>query len=391
MKNGFLLLIIIFPVYFSWNYLPLPIPINWNEEDLGKIKSLSISQLKPMPADPSNIFADNEKAAIFGHLLFFDKRLSKNGEISCASCHQPSRMFTDGEKVEKGIGIGANNTPTIVGISYSPWFYWNGRKDSQWSQALEPLESDHELGSDRSLIVELIFSDNNYSSLYREVFGEDLKDTEVSFSNIGKALAAYQRKLIPGESKFDKYVKEISSSLDNHNMILSYNEKAGLNIFINKGQCINCHNGPLFTNNAFHNTGLLSIPGQLPSLGRVEGLILARLDPFNCLGDYSSATKEDCQELVYAGEGDMLIGAHKTPTLRNVELTAPYMHSGQLENLALVIDHYNKAPEAMIGHNEAKSLNLRYIEKKQLEEFLRALTSPLITDPKWMVPSEILN
>ena len=390
MKSIFLLLII-FPVYLSWNYLPLPIPINWDEEDLDKIKSLSISQLKPMPVDPSNIFAANEKAAIFGHLLFFDKRLSINFEISCASCHQPSKMFTDVRKVEKGLAIGKNNTPTIVGISYSPWFYWNGRKDSHWSQALDPLESDHELGNDRSLIVDLIFSEKKYSSLYREIFGDNSKKTEVVFSNIGKALAAYQRKLIPGESKFDKYVKEVSSSLDNYDAILSYNEKAGLNIFINKGQCINCHNGPLLTNNSFHNTGLLSIPGQLPSLGRVEGLALARLDAFNCLGDYSTATQEDCQELLYAGEGDEFIGAHKTPTLRNIELTAPYMHSGQLENLALVIDHYNKAPEAMIGHNEAKPLNLRYIEKKQLEAFLRTLTGPLITEKKWMMPTEILN
>ena len=385
MKKGLLIFLFFCPIYLSWMYLPSPIPISWDEDDIFKIKSLSISQLKPLPVDPSNSFSDNEKAAIFGHMLFFDKRLSKNSQISCASCHQPSRMFTDGKKIEEGLGVGIKNTPTIIGISFSPWFYWNGRKDSQWSQALEPLESNHEHGSNRSLVAQLIFEDNTYSNLYNEIFGNSSKNTEVIFSNIGKALAAYQRKLIPGESKFDKYVNEISSSLNNEDKILSYNEKAGLNLFINKGQCINCHNGPLFTNNSFHNTGLLSIPGQLPSLGRVEGLKLARLDPFNCLGKYSNAKKEDCQELTYAGEGDEFIGAHKTPTLRNISLTSPYMHAGQLESIALVIDHYNIAPEAMIGHNEAKPLNLRPIEKKQLEAFLNTLISPLVTEKKWLL------
>jgi cytochrome c peroxidase len=283
----------------------------------------------------------------------------------------------------------------LAGVAYSPWFFWDGRKDSLWSQALEPLENPLEHGSHRNDIAALMSSDADYRQRYLDVFGagpEQHPDDRV-FANIGKALSAYQRKLMPGATPFDHYVASLETEATPvlaDNEFLSTEELAGLRLFIDKAQCVNCHHGPLFTNNSFHNTAILSAPGQLPAMGRVEGLRLARADPFNCLGDFSDAGANDCQELRFAKGGDDVIGAQRAPSLRDVSRTAPYMHAGQLTRLAEVIEHYNAADLAMLGHNEAKPLNLRAVEKIQLESFLRALTAPLATAERWLEPPATL-
>ena len=128
----------------AWNYLVLPTSTQWTDEEQRLIASLSLSQLPRLPADPSNAQADNPDAAELGHALYFDTRLSSTGAVACATCHKPERMFTDGLKLAVGAGIGNRHTPSLVGLSYSPWFYWDGRKDSQWAQALAPLEAKHE-------------------------------------------------------------------------------------------------------------------------------------------------------------------------------------------------------------------------------------------------------
>jgi cytochrome c peroxidase len=169
---------------------------------------------------------------------------------------------------------------------------------------------------------------------------------------------------------------------------LSAGEQAGLRLFLNKAQCINCHNGPLFTNNAFHNTGVLPPPGELPAPGRSEGLRLAQNDPFNCLGAFSDATADQCSELRFAREGDDLIGSQRTASLRNLAHTAPYMHAGQITTLSDVIEHYNQAEESIFGHNEAKPLRLRAIEKRQLMAFLQSLNGGISATDSWLQPPD---
>src|SRR5690606_32821139 len=127
----------------------------------------------------------------------------------------------------------------------------------------------------------------------------------------------------------------------------------GLKLFIGKARCTECHNGPLLTNNEFHNTGLLSYPGELPDRGRLDALNLVVNDPFNCLGQFSDADQTQCKELKFMRTGSELLGAFRTPSLRNLKNTEPYMHKGQLNTLEGVLEHYNEAPNAMIGHNEA--------------------------------------
>ena len=393
----------------AWLLFPMPLPESWSESEAALIASLSLGKLPPLPADPGNAVADDERAATLGHRLFFDPRLSANGAVSCATCHRPELDFSDGLPIAVGVGIGQRNTPGLIGLAHSPWFYWDGRRDSQWAQALAPLETHFEQGAGRDAIVRLLATDAAYRAMYADIFG-DLPDPaqipqqppqqppqqapqtaspliDTAFANAGKSLAAYQRKLLPGRTRFDDYADAVSrNGALAQEQLLSREEIAGLGLFIGKAQCVNCHNGPLFTNHDFHNTGILSAPGQLPSMGRFSGVREARVDPFNCLGAFSDAEPGQCAELRFARDDNELAGAHKTPGLRGVTRTAPYMHTGQFSSLAEVLRHYNEAPVAMLGHNEAKPLRLSRRELRQLEAFLGSLAGPPATAQHWLQP-----
>lgn len=388
----------------------------WTDPEIHLIRSLWIANLPPLPTGTGNAVADDRQAAEFGHRLFFDKRLSANGQISCASCHRPGHFFTDGRALGEGLDTVRRNTMSIVGAAYSPWLFWDGRKDSLWSQALSPLENPLEHGSSRMQLAHLVARDPHYRARYEALFGplgdfsdparfpatagpvgdEELDERWRSMSpgdreavtrvfvNLGKAIAAYERLLLPGAARFDHYVQALVAGNREPAEILGRDERAGLRLFIGKAQCINCHNGPLLTNHEFHNIGLLSGPGSLPSKGRINAVQGVLDDPFNCRGDFSDIHPRECTELRFIRTGDNLVGAHRTPSLRNAAKTAPYMHAGQLATLKDVIDHYDRAPAAMVGHNEAQVLSLTRKEARQLEAFLHTLSGPVAGDPKWL-------
>ena len=346
----------------AWSSLRPAVQPDWTDHELRLMDSLWIANLPPLPADPSNAVADDPRAARLGHRLFFDPRLSANGEFACASCHQPDLGFTDGRFTGQALGKSGRNTPSIVGTAYSPWLYWDGRKDSQWSQALSPLEDPSEQGSNRVSLARLVSGDPEYRRSYTSLFGAlpDLSDhsrfpgaagpiagspltaawdamnaadrhavTRV-FVNVGKAIAAYERLLMPGHSRFDRYVEAVSGGNESlARTILTADEATGLRLFIGKARCTECHNGPLFTNNEFHNTGIMSVPGETPDRGRIDGIRQVRTDPFNCLGAYSDDPLKDCAELRFARTGAEVVGALRTPSLRNLAVTAPYSHKGQ--------------------------------------------------------------
>ena len=367
-------------------------PQPWTDTDFEVLQSLWIGSLPALPADPTNSVADDPRAASFGHHLFFDPRLSSSGGISCSTCHQPERRFTDGLVKGQAIGTSKRNTRSIVGVAYSPWLYWDGRRDSLWSQALSPLEDPAEHGGRREQYVEIIAADPSYREMYEALFGEipDLSGdgaVNVVFANIGKVIAAYERLLMPGQSRFDVYVAAIiAGDNDLQRSTFTDDEIVGLQLFIDEAACTQCHNGPLFTNHEFHNTGVISFPGEVPDKGRVTGVRQVLADPFNCSGPYADAAEKSCAELEYARTGPELIGAFRTPSLRNLENTGPYMHKGQIASLAAVLQHYNEAPFAMIGHNEAKPLGLNKRELRQLEAFLNTLAAPLATAEVWLGP-----
>lgn len=396
-------------------------PTQWTPAEIQMLRSLSLDALPSPPTDPSNSVADTPRAASLGHRFFFDPRLSVNGKVACATCHQPERRFSDGMPKGRAIGTSRRNTLSIVASAYSPWLYWDGRKDSQWSQALAPLEDPAEHGGNRMQYARLIADDPTYRNAYEELFGplpdfsdrqrfpsaatplhnsqwqdawqamnaDDQNSVNDVFANIGKAIAAYERLLVPGPSRFDRYVKAVlSSDSDAQNEIFSPDEAKGLRLFIGKARCTECHNGPLFTNNEFHNTGVLSLPGELPDRGRSDGVRTVKADPFNCMGPHSDAEKENCAELRFVRTGEELIGAMKTPSLRNLAGTAPFMHKGQMATLTEVLEHYNQAPDALIGHNEAEALGLSRRELGQMEAFLDTLSAPLATHRKWLSSPE---
>lgn len=402
-----------------WQFGPA-MPRSWTAADLAVLRSMSIDSLPPLPEDPSNSVADNELAARFGHRLFFDARLSVDGTVSCATCHQPARRFTDGLPKGRGVGLSGRNTRSIVGTAYSPWLYWDGRRDSQWAQALSPLEDPAEHGGNRMQYVRFVSEELPYRDAYESLFGplpdfsdsrrfpdaaapvddstlrtawesmsaEDRDLVNTVYANLGKAIAAYERLILPGPSRFDEYVQALASGDEsNANTIMTREEIRGLQLFIGAARCTECHNGPLFTNHEFHNTGILSFPGDLPDRGRIEGVRLVRENTFNCLGKFSDDPNRNCPELTYARTGIELVGAMRTPSLRNLGGTTPYAHKGQQETLADVLDQYNRSPLAMIGHNEAENpLGLSRRELDWLEAFLNVLDAPLATAPEWLEP-----
>ncbi len=404
---------------FLPNRSPTPTP-SWNTQEISTLHSLWLGNLPPLPPDATNKYADDPRAAALGKQIFFDRRFSVNGEVACVTCHQPELLFTDKLPLAQGLGQMSRRSMTLVGMAYSPWFFWDGRKDSQWAQALEPLESPLEHGGTRTQYVHLIAQDDTYRAAYEAIFGplpvrladttrfpdsaspvakepalrdawhamraEDQQAITRVFVNIGKAIAAYERLIMPEVSRFDRYVEAVLEN--NHDAIqttLTPDEVAGLRLFIGPAQCINCHNGPLFTNHDFHSTGIpLSDAFPLLDDGRQLGVQRLLDDEFNCLGPYSDAQPEQCVELHFMKtSGKQILGGFKPPTLRNVGERSPYMHAGQFETLADVLNHYNEAhPAPFDRHQELRPLSLSENELRQLEAFLKTLSSPLPTSLK---------
>lgn len=383
-------------------YYPASGP-RWTVEERQVLASLALSNLPEVPADPSNRYADNQEAAELGEKLFFDTRLSQNGKVACATCHQPALNFTDGLPRSRGIAQTARKSMSIVGAAYSPWLFWDGRKDSLWAQALGPLEDKNEHGIDRTRVAHLVA--RHYRGAYTRIFGPlpeasklprragpiadedawaawsqmkgaDKKAVTRVFVNIGKAIAAYERGVMPTASRLDRYLVALERN-DKKAMgaALSATEVAGLRIFIGKANCEGCHSGPLLTNHDFHNTGVPSVTSPLDS-GRKAGARAVAQDEFNCLSRYSDAKPGTCAELRYLkASGSELERAFKVPSLRNVARAAPYMHAGQFETLQQVLEHYNRAPIAPAGHSELEPLGLSEAELGQLEAFLQSLNS----------------
>lgn len=361
--------------------------LGWSPAQREEIASLSLRALGPLPPDPSNRVADDARAAEFGQRLFFDKRLSSNGQVACATCHIPDKAFQDGTPLAQGVGTTNRRTMTIVGTARSPWQFWDGRKDSQWAQALGPLESPVEHGGDRMQYARVIAE--HYRSDYESIFGampdigERVAATRV-FANIGKAIAAYERKLDPGPSRFDAFADALARGDAKANTLLTRDEAAGLKLFIGKGQCTQCHGGPLFTNNEFHNTGVPAAPGLPADTGRLDGVKDVLKDEFNCLSLHSDAKPQQCGELRFLAENKQQVRQFRVPSLRNVAERAPYMHAGQFATLHDVVRHYSRAPAAPAGHSELQRLDLGEREVDQLVAFLRTLSGGVAAEPKWL-------
>ena len=387
----------------------------WTKEERAMLRSLSLASLAPLDPDPSNRVSEDTAAARLGRRLFFDTRLSANGKVACATCHVPQQDFQDGRPLGVGVGTAGRRTMPVAGTAHSPWQFWDGRADSQWSQALGPLESPAEHGGDRVQYAHVIATE--YRAAYEAVFGPvpdvrglperagpvpdsararawsriaAVRQEEISrlYANIGKAIAAYERKLEPAPARFDRFVDaELAGRPHTPESAFSDDERAGLKLFVGKANCSTCHNGALFTDNHFHNTGVAQSTSGTPNdSGRTTGVRAVLAAEFNCLSRYSDAKPEQCGELQFtATDGPELVRAYKTPSLRNVAARAPFMHAGQLASLSAVLAHYNAASPAPAGKGELKPLHLSATELRQIEAFLNTLSGPLATRPALLV------
>jgi cytochrome c peroxidase len=209
------------------------------------------------------------------------------------------------------------------------------------------------------------------------------------FANMGKSIAAFERNISYGESRFDRYAEATVAGDGRGQEVLSQQEVRGLRLFLTKGQCVTCHNGPLLTDHAFHNTGVPPVDKATPDRGRSDGLKKLLKDEFNCLGRYSDARPEQCGELQFLATNDPgQLAAFRTPSLRNVAERAPYMHAGQFTGLQQVVEHYARSPQAVLSHSELaqpgekhaerQAIRLSVAEIQDLAAFLGALTGPVV-------------
>jgi cytochrome c peroxidase len=304
---------------------------------LSEEPNLALGQLPPVRIPSHNLQYDAKVE--LGKLLFFDPRLSKNNSVSCAFCHVPAAGFADPRQFSLGVGgkQGGRNAPPVLNAAYSHVQFWDGRASSLEEQALGPIQNPIEMAETLKGVVKKLSKIKGYQARFRAVFGQD-----VSPDGIAKAIAAFERTLISTNSPFDKFMAGDKGAL-------SAGAQRGLELFQGKARCVLCHNGPNFTDGKFHNLGVPQVGPLKEDLGRYN------------------VTKRDADR-----------GAFKTPSLRSVALTAPYMHTGGFKTLEEVIEFYNKGGEAVPGKDAFMSqLNLAEQEKKDLVDFLNSLTGDL--------------
>lgn len=388
----------------------------FTESELTIIRT-ALGSLPAQPGpDPSNRHADSDAAAALGHKLFFDARYSSDGSVSCATCHDPASGFTDARaNTSAGVaGITGRRAPTIINSAHGRgtpgapiWQFWDGRKDSLWSQALGPPENPVEMGSTRTRVALLIYDE--YQAEYEWTFGPmpplrdqggaavapdsampgtaawDALDPEQQdaitaiYVNFGKSIAAYEARLNSRGSAFDEFWQEIADGAPDSD-VLTPEQKLGLKVFIGKGRCVSCHRGPNFTDCDFHNIAIEQSGPNLPALdqGRFASITTVLLDEFNCASDWSDREdKAACgvRAGITASVGEL--GAFKTPGLRDVSTRRPYFHTGMFDTLEQVVDHYDRggATGGFVGtpDRDVRSLHLTTVERAALVAFMVAL------------------
>jgi cytochrome c peroxidase len=465
--------------YFNILAISLGLLINWNpESEAGNAQEKKPREREPatettqdiwqqaaslrLPPQPPAPTGRNLQLARLGKALFFDKGLSANGQVACATCHDPEKHFTDGKRVAEAMGAGTRNTPTVLNSRYGSWFFWDGRADSLAAQALGPLENPLEHGSHRLHAVVLVWQ--RYQESYEALFGPvpgDLRQwltqesaglatvaaahkpaeqpdqppvqrllaglqakslvrqdipkktpnllrlsrqrqhqweqryqklsaavrqaVDQMFARIGLAIAGYERSLVNQPSAFDRFLsswqgdgpaeEHFTEDFDQH----AY---AGLKLFLGKAQCALCHHGPMLTDGQFHHAGF---PQTTRDEGRAAGLTALKTADFGCESQVFTevdwvAKSQACQEKPFlASETTHLVGAFKTPSLRNLPATAPFGHAGQFATLDEVLKHYNEIDnDSQVGHLEPllRPLDLTPAQLQQLKAFLVSLSSP---------------
>ncbi len=296
----------------------------------------------PAVQHPKNNPPTTEKIAL-GKQLYFDGRLSADNKVSCASCHDPAKGFSNGEQFATGVEgkKGGRNSPTVINTAYQKFQFWDGRAQSLEEQALGPIQNPIEMNLTLDAVVAKVKAIEGYKKQFQQVFG-----TDVTSDGIGKAIAAYERTVLSGDAPYDKFKAGDKAAL-------SEGAQRGMKLFFGKANCSACHAGAIFTDNGFHNIG---IPG-----------------------------KDDGRFTITKFEGDK--GGFRTPTLREIARSGPYMHDGSLKTLEEVVAHYNKGgtPNDQLDE-EIFALKLTNEQMADLVTFLKeglsSVSYPMHTAPE---------
>jgi cytochrome c peroxidase len=328
-----------------------------------------------------------------GNKLFHDQRFSSDGTVSCATCHEAAKAFTDSPlAVSEGIGnpqgtgklTGTRNAPTVINAAYFPLLFWDGRSPSLEDQSQHPFVNPVEMGlKDHEPILKIVRTDPEYVKAFKEVFGKT--GEQITLQEVMKAIASFERTLIAGDSPFDRYYFGGDKSA------MTPAQIRGFAVFLNEGRCVSCHtieqNQALFMDGRFHNIGIgiNQIQQEVPSLA--GAFLKAKAQGIDV--DVAVLSDRKTSELGRFAVTETLeeLGAFKTPTLRNVALTAPYMHDGSLKALKEVIVHYNNGGVTEKGDrvNDFLSGGIRPLQlsEQQIEDlvvFMEALTSSQFAD-----------
>jgi len=381
--------------------------------------------LGPLPADPTNRWADDPRAASLGQKFYFDPRFSgplgpdndgssngslgrpgQTGRVSCASCHDPADGGSDHRSAANtslAAGWTGRNAPSVLNAAYSPvWQFWDGRKDSLWSHALGPPESPVEHNGTRLQFAHLIY--DRYREEYEAIFGPlpelydsarfpaqgkpgdpafdrmapaDQMAVNRVYANFGKAIAAYERRLVSRNCSFDRYLAGDEGALTTAAI-------RGAKLFIGRASCNECHRGPTLTDYQFHNIGTPQLGPHVGEMdpGRAAGIAKVLGDPFNRAGRFSDRPEDEHLRALVASEADM--GAFKTPGLRSVSRTAPYMHDGVYPTLWDVLQHYrfggSTGRHAGTKSPAIQPLNLSDRDVEDLIAFLESLDGEPLPD-----------
>ena len=321
---------------------------NLDEEAKKNFKDIGYLGRPEYPAN-NQFSADKEK---LGKTLFFDPRLSVSGQIACASCHDPELGWGDGKRVAYGHDrqTGKRNAMTLINVAFYNKLFWDGRANSLEHQSAFPITDHIEMNMPLPQMVKNVKSIKGYEELFFKAYGTK----EVNLERIQKAISTFERSIISTGSRFDSFVRGNSKALKD-------DEIQGMHIFRTKARCINCHNSPLFSDNLFHNDGQTLLGSKMEDLGQY----------------YVTKKLED-------------IGKFRTPSLRETNITGPWMHHGNFPSLKDVIEFYNLGNPIAIQRNAVipdsifqnskkspllQKLNLTLTEQQNLEAFLRSIST----------------
>ena len=347
--------------------------------------------LPPVPVPEDN--PQTPAKIALGNKLFHDKRFSSDGTVSCATCHDAAKAFTDSPlSVSEGIVnpqgtgklTGTRNAPTVVNAAYFPLLFWDGRSPSLEDQSQHPFVNPVEMGlKNHEPILKIVRTDPDYVKAFKEVF--DKTGEQITLQEVIKAIASFERTLVAGDSPFDRYY------FGGDKNAMTPAQIQGFAVFLNEGRCVSCHtieqNQALFTDGRFHNIGIgiNRIQQEVPSLA--GAFLKAKAEGVDV--DVAVLSDRKTSELGRFAVTETLdeLGAFKTPTLRNVALTAPYMHDGSLKTLKEVVTHYNNGGVTQKGDrvNDYLSGGIRPLQlsEQQIDDlvaFMEALTSSQFAD-----------